>query len=302
MAEVGIDVRLETEKMVKQDLPKVKESLDDLRKWWAGETGAAAKRVSALEAAPVPIGGAGAAAGGAEMAWLGPLAVAVFAAVAALVAFRRALDEVPPAMERARNMYAKQLTSGGLPGGFVAQQSALAGVLGVGEDNVWQYAQAVEYLNQRLAWSSKQIAATTPALAAAAWEFKVLEKNVQAAWMRMAHDLAPVLISVARGASIVVEALSNLREVMIRFIPMAQLLRLLPGGEAPMPTVSAKRFQPSAWERMGLVIGGGMGGIQYARDTEKNTRRTANAMERLLANVGRGAAIVMSHLPLPNRP
>lgn len=220
----------------------------------------------------------------------GVVGVAAGAATAALLTLRSAAYRVADAMERARALYAKQLTSGGLPGGFVAYRSALAEVIGVGEDDVWQYGKAVSYLSKQLEWSSGRAAALTPELTATSWAFQVLKQDVRAAWMGIAHDLAPALQMVAKLGSVGARQL-NLKNLIGLALGPAQgsilggLISKIPGAAAPAPTVSAQRLQASAWERMGLVIGTGGGGTQYMRETAQATKRSASLLERIAGSL-----------------
>lgn len=248
----------------------------------------------------------------------GPIGVAIAAVVVGLLAMRRALQETVNAMERARQLYARQLTSGGLSAGFVAHRSALANVLGVGEQEVYHYAGAIKGLSERMAWSSKITAENYRGATEASWAWKALGEDIKAAWMRVANDLGPALRALANGLSVMVRLFSDLRQVFVdmaakiplltaNFRSMASLFAIagtLAGGgsikdalkagreafnspfntgtvDAGNPPASARRLAVSAWERMGLVLGVG-GGTNWAEQTAKNTRQLVTLLSRSL--------------------
>ena len=80
-----------------------------------------------------------------------PMGAAAAAAGISLLALAKAAHSTMQEFENARRLYARQLQSGAMPGGFVAMRGSLARVMGVGESEVYQYGRAVQYLSARLA-------------------------------------------------------------------------------------------------------------------------------------------------------
>jgi hypothetical protein len=58
-------------------------------------------------------------------------------------------------------------------------------------------------------------------------------------------------------------------------------------GPAPQPLSFMKQLPASSWEKMGLVIGAGMGGSP-ASQTAHNTKSIAQDMKKLVSYVARG--------------
>jgi len=159
---------------------------------------------------PIP-GGAGAGGGG---GWRGILATAsqignvITGVAASFYLIRRAVNivleplrmfarNVMNAAEAARSLYAKTLASGGLPIGFTAHRSSLSAVIGIGEDQVYQYASAVSYLNSQLRHSTTIISETTRINTATAWSFKAMGLSFTAIWAKIAVAMAPALQELA---------------------------------------------------------------------------------------------------------
>jgi hypothetical protein len=74
-----------------------------------------------------------------------------------------------------------------------------------------------------------------------------------------------------------------------------EMIRLLfQGAQGGMPGMvpDIHRLPGSPWERMGLVIGLGGGGANYARDTAHNTKRTADLLSKISGTIiPRGGAL-----------
>lgn len=150
------------------------------------------KQIAPLLAAAIGTG-VGGPLGGAIAGVLTKMNPAVAAVTASMTALRYAAGKVGSAMERARGIYARMLTSGGMAPGFIVQRAQLAGVLGVSEDSVIQYGRAIGFLNEKLSWSSKILTETNPTVTALGWEFKVTQQNMHAMWASLANDAAPAI-------------------------------------------------------------------------------------------------------------
>jgi hypothetical protein len=255
--------------------------------------------------------------GGAAMATglLVGVATALGIAFKALqVAVRDTLD----AYENARKTYANALSSGGLPLGFTVRRMQLASVLGVSEKEVFQFGRQVMYLNDKLSWSGQIIAKTTPELARVGWEFKIVAENSKALWATIANKAAPALLilgeainnfiqnlsksptqvyadelkknkeSQAKGASWLKENVPDWYWKVISLISpgasenanVGDKLRAKKVPDPIPPSAYMKQLGASAWEKMGLVVGG-HGGINHAAQTARNTAKTVEAINHL---------------------
>lgn len=198
-----------------------------------------------------------------------PLGAAAAASAVSLMAFRHAINE-------ATSMYAKVLRSGGLPGGFVAKRSALASIIGVGEEEVIKYGTAIRYLNDKVAWSSKVIAETTNDLASLGWGFGVVGQDIKALVAQIISELAPMLRQVLDSLHEVLKFVGKWGSMLGKVIQEAMIIALKTAfsnsiivgaiidvfrgwktdpGAAPTASVNMNQMPASAWERMGLIIG-----------------------------------------------
>ena len=213
------------------------------------------------------------------------------------------------AAEAGRSMYAKQLQSGGLPGGFVAGRSLMAEMLGVGESEIMRYGNAVAYLNEKIKFAQGVYVQTTPALASASYELRALNNDIKAIGMLIAAEFAPAMRQVIYVLRQVIEfvggafakglaaAFKRAIEVAITHVGGYGALAAyktaskhiggkIDPGSAPTVQASSTRMQASAWEKMGLVMGsGGRGPIQKVVE---NTGKTARILERMAKGLPRG--------------
>jgi hypothetical protein len=132
---------------------------------------------------------------------------AVVATAVAMLALRKAIRETMAAFESARRMYARQLQSGGLPGAFVQRRAILADVIGVGENEVFQYGRAVAFLNERIRIATRTFTETNRTLTATGWNIKIFQTNVSAAWASFADAIAPAVNKIVNMTSAFVEFL-----------------------------------------------------------------------------------------------
>lgn len=221
--------------------------------------------------------------------------------------------------DAARTMYAKQLTSGGLPGGFVARRALLADVIGVGEDQVFQYGQAVDLVNKKLNFAVAVYKETTPSLTGVSYELRALGHDFKALGMLIANEVAPSVRKAVFGIRQVLESFGPYLAKAFRMAleagiqaalaptPLLRYLKavlpqLIPDpGAAGGPMASSMRLQASAWERMGLVIGSGPGS-NYPRETALNTRRIHEGIQTLIKVVSPRGESAPAARPKGNRP
>ena len=221
-----------------------------------------------------------------------------------LVPIRALAHQFALAAEQARRLYAKQLQSGGLPGGFVSRRSLLAEALGVLEDEVFQYGRAVDFLNGKVAAASAILARTTPELAAASFEMKALQFDLRAMWAAVAAELSPAVRALTMDLRQLVQIFTPLLAATAKWVTvnmqglrvlnalshalqgnfaqaLAEIQKLIDSSRAaPDAAASSGRMAASAWERMGLVLG--VGKPDWQQETARNTARTAKALELML--------------------
>lgn len=274
--------------------------------------------------------------------------------------------------EDARQLYAKSLMSG-LGLASTARRGMLADILGVSEKDVFRFGEAVAYLNPRLEFATKTLAATATPMTAVAYELKIVEENFKALWALIASALAPSIKTMAQdlnnflvtiGKSEVLNTAARVLDIVfmgiakvigafelmvsgfqvgMKLITTAvvhmiviinNLIAAIPGAgklgfhrqndsgsiksaqdafaawikEAAdffkaggkglgAPEAQMKQLPASAWEKMGLVIGGG-GSQNYAKDTAKNTKQMADGIKMMLGLIKNGgnAPFQMSQL------
>lgn len=185
------------------------------------------------------------------------------------------------AAEAAGRQYARALGSGaGLA--FSTRQNVLAGIIGVGEDQVLQFATAVDYLNKKVAWSISVFNSTNQQLTALNWEWKVLLTNVSALTALLASGFSPIMIKVINYINAMVKSFELLYYAMEPFLKMVAFTMPFGGNGKPVPppTTSMNKLASSAWEKMGLVLGNG--GQNHAQATARNTYRMTVLMSQML--------------------
>lgn len=268
-----------------------------------------------LGKAGVPTTGA-AFAGIAASATVGLVIAAAVAGFAALVA---AIKRTVAAYDEARKLYAHSLMTG-LGLSFTANRGNLADVLGVSEKDVFQFGAAVAILSPKLKWASDTMARTTPNLTSVAWEFEILKKNLEAMFMTLANDGAPAMRLFLSGLSEFVKGITGFAQMVsseIKAHPWlaaaaGMMMSTIPGmsaimaagapgalGAAPNPQGMMKQLPASAWERMGLIVGG-FGGGDYPRRTAVAVEKTAKLMERFVGGKPGGSASFFD--PLASNP
>jgi hypothetical protein len=251
-------------------------------------------------------GEAEAAAGASLAASVVPVMIALAAFEVAMKALKAVVDGVVQSFQDAKRYYANATTSGfGLNMGI--QRTSLAQIIGVGENEVWQYASAFNYLNDRLKWSSDILSQNSVDLTKTSYDFGVLQKDLQALYSTLAKqvnptidlfinaldelvrtiqkhavDLVGTVIGALGGA---VTAINPTLAVLIQQLGVQAELLDKAGNSARNkdlgePSAFIKQFPASSWERMGLVIGGGAG-TNYAQQTAQHTKRSADLNQKI---------------------
>lgn len=142
--------------------------------------------------------------GGAVAGLLTKANPAVAAVTAAMTALRFSVMKASQAMDDARRLYAKSLTSG-LSMQFNAKRGAMAEALGVSEAEILQYGKQIDYLTEKFQVSSKVLAENARVLAATAWEATAFKKNMQALWAQLSGAMAPAIQEMIRGMNGLIE-------------------------------------------------------------------------------------------------
>jgi hypothetical protein len=251
----------------------------------------------------------GAGIGAMAMGATGPIGIAIGGAVAALSAFKYAIQETIKAYDQARQMYAKQLMSGGMARGFIVRQSQLADVLGVGENQVMQFGTAIGFLGHQLEFSTRTLTRTNSTLTATSWHIKIMEQNFKAMWAETASNAAPAIISLvdaisslAKVATFAQSEIPKIKKSVMDFMLSGKIgalwkldakiekwfdSKILKTIKAPDVPVSINRLPASSWEKMGLVLGQG-GGNDYQKKTADATSKAVVILAKILLKMAPG--------------
>jgi hypothetical protein len=118
--------------------------------------------------------------------------IAIAAATAGLKLMREAIMQTLAAYERARQIYAKTVTSG-FGTGMTVKRGMLAEIIGVSENDIFQFGAQIAYLNGQLEFAQKTITDNVTPLTQVSWGFKVMGENMKALWSQIAGALAPAI-------------------------------------------------------------------------------------------------------------
>ena len=230
-----------------------------------------------------------------------------FAVDALLAPMKGLAAMMKSSVESGRRTYTNAVMSGtGL--GFGAHRESIARVIGVGVQDIYQFGSAVANLSKQLREASIANARTAQDLAALSFQTGVLKENINALQNQFSAGLAPVLKDIATvvskftGAVVgMIEQFSDAFKDMMENIAKLALgmgnkwlgeiirnfLAKLGAGGATAQAMdgSARRYQTSPWERMGLVLGQGPSG-NHARETANNTRRMVALLQKLADGTG----------------
>ncbi len=245
---------------------------------------------------------------------------AVAATVAAMSVLRMAVQSLAKAVMDARALYVKSATSGiGLQAS--AKRQVISGALGVSEDELGKFGLQIQFIGDKANLASKVMAENATPLTQLANTWDLMKANVKALWTEIAGILQPTLIKLVnllRGMSAAVlyvirdlsSGLKALTGGLFKAITpeLAATLDLLDkvknptGAQMSGPTSFMKQMPASAWERMGLVVGGG-GGTNYAQQTAKNTQATSVLLQKVVEALGGGGSMrVTKQTPAPSTP
>lgn len=245
-----------------------------------------------------------------------------FAIRAALYPIEKLNSLINKMAEGARQVYAGSLQSGGLPIGFTSYRQTLAKIMGVAENEVFQYAKQIMWLNKQIAYSTSISAKHNLVLTESSWKMGVVKND----WKALMDSLAAAFAGPKNAISdwlhrIINTVTSNMQHVvtiserwgkavaMSAFMKSHGMKAEIVGGAArwvnksgqedpelrkkfdkeweasqknkfPAPEASARRYQTSPWERMGLVLGAGMGD-NPAQKTAYNTGKMLQELQKM---------------------
>jgi len=212
--------------------------------------------------------------------------------------------ELIATFENASKIYAKAVLNGyGVSGS--TKLGILSNIIGVSERHVFKFGNAIQYLNPQIENASKIIAETTVPLTQVSWEWNVLMVNIKAMFTLLVSEGASALANFISGLSVLIQLMEKswiaklgkgliggvitapfgpLGSILAKlgFSAISQIGKVAAGGkEMPAPSSYMKQLPASAWEKMGLVIGGG-GGTNYAAKTATNTEEMKKSLNKLV--------------------
>lgn len=223
---------------------------------------------------------------------LSPLGAAVAAVALQFVALRRVLSEYNDAAA----LYSKALRSGGLSISYTAGKANLSSVLGVSEEDVLNYAQAVQYIGPKISQATRLQVEYNSTMTATAWEMRAAQQNLKSVWTVLAGEAAPAIrvfasavneLAASSASAVKSPYGKTLLSVLFPTMALGASFGSL-GQGAPALTANMSRTPASSWERMGLGMGYGSGNSLLIQ----NTRRTATGVENLKAVLEKLANLV----------
>ena len=236
-----------------------------------------------------------------------------------LIAPFRMLSRVfQQAADAARTVYNKQLQSGGLPGSFISQRSVLAQVMGVSEQEVYSYGDAVAYLSDKLRFATESSVETNRSLTAASWAIRIVSADIRAMTALFSNEFAPGIRQAFNAVHVAIADFGKTFAKLLAFtikqalemaattlfgsgsLLMKAFFKYAPDpGKAPEPGVSSRRLETSTWERVGLILGGGVG-RNYAAQTAKNTGKMVSILDAMKSGaIPMGGVKMESDYPQP---
>ena len=241
----------------------------------------------------------------------------------AMSQLRNAIMAVVGAFEKAKKLYV-----GGALSGFgtrmQTQRTAVAQVLGISEQDILRFGDAYKKISSELKPSIDLISRNARALAETNIQFEILRVKLEAIASMVAAGVNPAIKdfmfifdkfaefitkkaeSINKWASRAEQASSFITNPIFAMAKMG-VRAWREKEEAKNPNKldelkpQMRQLGASAWEKMGLVIGGG-GATNYAKDTAHNTKRANNLLEtisRHLAGQQRGDNVFQMSPQLP---
>jgi len=122
-------------------------------------------------------------------------------------ALNKAVNELTDSYARAQKIYAKSLTSG-LGVGQTTKRGILASAIGVSEDEVMRFGDAVSYLNPKIEKAAKVLADTATPLTAVYLNFQSLKVSAQALFSTIAMNLKPAIEDIITGFQEMIDSIT----------------------------------------------------------------------------------------------
>lgn len=241
----------------------------------------------------------------------------------AMTQLRNVIMAVVNAFQQAKKLYVQGALSG-FGTKIQTQRSVVAQVLGISEQDVLRFGNAYKYVNSQLKSSIDLISKNARSLAETNMQWEMMRVKLQALSSVVAIQVSPAIkdftFIFGKLADFIINRAEQINKwaqkasfvsgmISSPFLTMAKTgIRAWRESEESKPENKMKELFPqmkqlgaSAWEKMGLVIGGG-GGTNYAKDTANNTKRTNNLLEtisRHLATQQNGRDVFQSQPALP---
>jgi len=271
-----------------------------------------------------------------------------------LKGLQAAISKTVKSFDDASHIYSKALMSG-LGVSMTTKRGAMADIMGVSENEVYRFSNAMKYLDGKISMATDTISKNVRVLTAVSWEWKVLELNVSALSSKLAALTSGTFMDFLQGMNLFAQTLASsavsaealkitltLISDAIQVVAIAlgglvegfqligdtvtwlihlinNLIAEIPGAGkfgfkhidtshdfdgtvagamslrkqaehlwnsdgssptgVPVAATSQKRWMnPSQWEKMGLVMGGGLGG---GNSIEKNTKETVKVLKSI---------------------
>jgi len=209
---------------------------------------------------------------------------------AALLGFKKAIEGSKGAIEKAFGIYTGAAQAG-LSTNFYQSRNSSASILGIqGNPNqVFQFGAALKYVTDRTREANKVLSNTAKPLATVAIDARILMNNLSALSASIANGFAPAIDALVNKLSEwtltamrhskdignVILAMSGLGGAALAAYQATHKGSGL-GSKLPAMIPNMKQLPASAWEHMGLVIGGG--GLNYQRVIATNSTKQVNLL------------------------
>lgn len=237
--------------------------------------------------------------GGTAIATAGIIGVAAAVGVA-LKSLTTSIKMTSEAIQRATRLFAFKGVSG-LSDRFASQRMTAAGIIGVSTEEVMRFGAAMSLLNSRLKQANENFAKSFKTLTLVNFNWKILGTNLESLFTTIATKAAPGLNSLANGLSRLVNVLDKAaaNSVLGKLMASAAMapfgMAVVPfglgsAGEAPVGPSGQVPKKASAWERMGLVVGGPMGADRTSQLLKAQLNMLEKIHRALAPNVPRGTS------------
>lgn len=218
-------------------------------------------------------------------------------------------EEAIKAIQFSHALYGKSLSSG-LSLGFTANRQMAADVLGVSETDVIRFKQGQQVMKQ-LAGAVGEISKNAPTLAYVSSQFKIIQYDFLALGSKIATEVAPAIIGLAKSLEFL---LAHIKEMMMVVTlpygaakalgldfnkllkitsPLYGLMSLIGSKDIEkngfkQPMGFMKQLSAGAFEKMGLIIGGGQAdkALEYQRRTATTLEKIYQAGQQAMKKTG----------------